>query len=31
MPRLRGVQLNEAKNVTLEEEAVAMRGGSDRF
>ena len=27
----RDVQSNEAKNVSLEEEAVDMRGGSDRF
>jgi hypothetical protein len=27
----RGVQSNEAKNVTLEDEAVDMRVGSDRF
>ncbi|WP_255552999.1 hypothetical protein [Ktedonobacter sp. SOSP1-85] len=31
MPRLRGVQSNEAKNVTLEDEAVDIRVGSDRF
>jgi hypothetical protein len=29
--QIRGVQSNEAKNVTLEEEAVDMRGGADRF
>jgi hypothetical protein len=29
--QIRDVQSNEAKNVTLEDEAVDMRVGSDRF